>query len=274
MKGLLFDDSQYDFLISEIRKVIRESRKEVTKTINTKLLETYWKIGKIIIENENKNAITPKSSRQIILMLSKFLTKELGKGFSRANLFNMRKFFIEFPDVQTVSGQLSWSHYCELLTISDKQKRNFYTVESIDEKWSVRELRRQINSALYERLLLSKGKINKKTVLSLAEKGQEVSKPEDIIKSPYVFEFLGIPENKQISDAGQLNTYLNYFKTEINDKEDNPPIGIILCAEKEEIAAEYILSGIENNVFASKFTYILPNKEELINELEKVMSNK
>lgn len=325
-------------LAKEIREIIHTARNNVAKTINTQLLETYWNIGKLIIENEQKNKINSTSSRQIILELSKILTKELGKGFSRANLFNMRKFYIEYKNVQTLSGQLSWSHYCELLVLEDVEKRAFYTKESINSKWSVRELKRQVNSSLYERLLLSKGEINKKMVLELSEKGMEIEKAEDIIKSPYVFEFLGVPENKplfekdlefklirhieefllelgkgfmfvgsqqritinnvhyyvdmvfynkilksyilielktrklQISDAGQLNTYLNYYKTEINEPEDNPPIGIILCAEKDEIAAEYILEGFDNNLFASKFVYVLPNKEELINELEKIVN--
>jgi predicted nuclease of restriction endonuclease-like (RecB) superfamily len=250
----------------------------------------------------------------------------------------MRKFFIEYPSVQTLSGQLNWSHICELLIIEDKDKRKFYEKEIVNSNWSIRELKRQLNSSLYERLLLSEGKPNKEKVLNLAKKGQELAKPEDIIKSPYVFEFLGVPENKpllekdlesklirhiedfllelgkgfmyvgsqqritlnnthyyvdmvfynkilksyilielktsklKISDAGQLNTYLNYYKTEINDEGDNPPIGIILCAEKDEITAEYILSGLENNVFASKFTYVLPNKEKLIEEVKSIMN--
>lgn len=185
--------------------------------------------------------------------------------------------------------------------------------------------------------MLSKGETNKKELLELSQQGQQILKPQDIVKNPYVFEFLGVPEHKpilekelekklirhiedfllelgrgfmllgsqqrvtinnthyyvdmvfynkilrcyilielktnklQINHAGQLNTYLNYFKTEVNDKDDNPPIGIILCAEKDEIAAEYILGGLENNVFASKFTYVLPDKDELIRELENVI---
>ena len=334
------DNDRYIKLVDNIRNIILDTRKNIAKSINTELLHTYWEIGKLIINNENKNNVNSKSARQIILELSKILAKELGKGFSRANLFNMRKFFLEYPNVQTLSGHLSWSHYCELLSIENAEKRNYYKNETINSKWSIRELKRQISSSLYERLLLSKGELNKKIVLDLAEKGQEIIKPEDIIKSPYVFEFLGIPENKpllekdlelklirhiedfllelgkgfmfvgsqqrvtinnthyyvdmvfynkiirsyilielktrklQISDAGQLNTYLNYYKTEINEKDDNPPIGIILCAEKDEISAEYILEGFTNDIFASKFTYILPDKEKLIKELEVVMNKK
>lgn len=332
-------DLSQNGLIENIKKIILNARKSVAISVNHELIATYWSIGKEIIENEKVNDVDSKSSRQLILELSKQLTSEIGKGFSRSNLFNMRKFYLEYTDVQTLSGQLTWSHICEILIIEDLQKRSFYENETINSSWSVRELKRQIDSSLYERLLLSKGKANKEHVLQLSKKGQQLTKPEDIVKNPYVFEFLGVPEHKpilekelekrlirhiedfllelgrgfmfvgsqqritinnthyyvdmvfynkvlrcyilielkttklKINDAGQLNTYLNYYKTEINDKEDNPPIGIILCAEKDEVAAEYILGGLENNVFASKFTYVLPNKEELIRELENVIKN-
>lgn len=329
---------EYNQLIESIRNIILNARKNIAQNINHELIAAYWRIGKEIVESETNNNIDSQSSRQLILSLSKRLTTEVGKGFSRANLFNMRKFYIEYPDVQTLSGHLNWSHFCELLIINDKLKRDFYEKESVNSSWSVRELKRQINSSLYERLLLSDGNVNKNTVLKLGKQGHELVKPEDVVKNPYVFEFLGIPENKpilekdleirlirhiedfllelgrgfmfvgsqqrvtinnthhyvdmvfynrilksyilielktrklKISDAGQLNTYLNYYKTEVNDLNDNPPIGIIICAEKDEVGAEYIMSGFDNNVFASKFTYVLPDKEELIKELEVVMS--
>lgn len=325
-------------LIKSIREIILNARKAISINVNNELIAAYWNIGKEIVKNETTNKMDSTSSRKIILDLSKQLTAEIGKGFSRSNLFNMRKFYLEYPDVQTLSGQLTWSHICELLIIENKQKRGFYEKETINSSWSVRELKRQIDSSLYERLLLSKGKTNKKHVITLSKKGQQITNPEDIVKNPYVFEFLGIPEHKpilekelerklirhiedfllelgrgfmfvgsqqritvnnthyyvdmvfynkilcsyilielkttklKVNDAGQLNTYLNYYKTEVNEKNDNPPIGIILCTEKDEIAAEYILSGFENNVFASKFTYVLPNKEDLIRELENVIN--
>ena len=326
-------------LLESIKHIVLNARKSVSQKVNQELVLTYWQIGKEIVETEQKNNIDNQTSRQIILNLSKQLTNEIGKGFSRSNLFNMRKFYIEYPNVQTVSGQLTWSFICELLIIEDKDKRSFYEKEITNASWSFRELKRQIDSSLYERLLLTKGKTNKDKVLELAQKGQELNKAEDVLKNPYVFEFLGIPENKpilekdleaklirhiedfllelgkgfmfvgsqqritinnthyyvdmvfynkilrcyilielkttklNIADGGQLNTYLNYYKTEVNDETDNPPIGIILCAEKDEITAEYILGGFENNVFASKYVTILPNKEKLIEEVENVMNN-
>jgi len=327
-------------LIDSIKTIIINSRKNIAQKVNQALILTYWEIGKLIVENERKKGIDKQSTRQFILSLSKKLTDELGRGFSRSNLFNMRKFYLEYKNVQTVSGQLSWSHICELLIIDDKDKRNFYEKETINANWSIRELKRQIESSLYERLILSQGKQNKNIIIELSEKGQELAKPEDIIKNPYVFEFLGIPENKpvlekdlerklirhieefllelgkgfmfvgsqqritlnnthhyvdmvfynkilksyilielktrklKITDAGQLNTYLNYYKTEVNEEDDNPPIGIILCTDKDEITAEYILNGLENNVFASKFTYVLPEKEKLIKEVENVLKER
>lgn len=136
-----------------------------------------------------------------ITTISKDLTNKFGKGFSRANIWNMMAFYKEYGSVQTVSERLSWSHYCELLSISDKDKRHFYEVECINSKWSVRELRRQISSSLFERLLLSNGEANKQRVLDLALKGNEIAKPEDIVKDPYVFEFLGIPEDKPMMES-------------------------------------------------------------------------
>ena len=141
---------------------------------------------------------------------------------------------------------MSWSHYCELLSISDPDKRSFYEKEAANSNWSVRELKRQIASSLFERLLLSKGDVNKEKVLALAAKGNEIAQPEDIIRDPYVFEFLGLPE-------------------------DNPPIGIILCSDKDSITAEYALGGLSNNIFASRYVLYMPNKDQLIAQVENVL---
>ena len=151
-------------LIDNIKSIIVNSRKSVAQKVNQALIITYWEIGKTIVENERKKGIDTQTSRQLILSLSKKLTRELGRGFSRSNLFNMRKFFLEYKTVQTLSGQLSWSHICELLIIEDKDKRSFYEKETMNANWSIRELKRQIDSSLYERLILSQGKQNKEIV--------------------------------------------------------------------------------------------------------------
>ncbi len=326
-------------MILEIRELLENARKNVAQQVNTQLLTTYWNIGRIIVEYEQQNQIRADYGKQTLRELSKELTREFGKGFSRSNLQNMRAFYLAYEKCQTVSGKLSWSHYCELLSITDENKRSFYEKESINSGWSVRELKRQIDSSLYERLLLSSGDANKEKVLSLAQKGIEINQPADIIRDPYVFEFLGVPENKPILEsdlekalvvqiekfllelgrgfmfvgtqqrvtlnnthyyvdmvfynkilrayvlielktkkltpeaAGQLNMYLNYYAAEVNDPDDNPPIGIILCTEKDSIAAEYALGGLSNNIFASRYVLYMPDKEQLIAQVEAVLKN-
>lgn len=190
-----------DSMMNEIRELLLNARQRVAVQVNTELLSTYWNVGKIIVEHEQKNKDRADYGKQTLKELSKQLTKEFGKGFSVSNLQFMRRFYQNYQIQQTVSVKLSWSHYCELLTISDPDKRSFYEKEAINSGWSTRELKRQISTSLYERLLLSEGKTNKETVLALAEKEIEMSTPLDIIKDPYVFEFLGVPENKPMLDS-------------------------------------------------------------------------
>ena len=161
----------------------------MAQQVNAQLLTIYWNIGRIIVEYEQQNQIRAEYGKQTLKELSRELTWEFGKGFSRSNLQNMRAFYLAYEKCQTVSGKLSWSHYCELLSISDDSKRSFYEKESVNSGWSVRELKRQIDSSLYERLLLSSGDANKEKVLSLAQKGIEINQPADSIRAPYVFEF-------------------------------------------------------------------------------------
>lgn len=295
-------------------------------------------IGRVIVEDELKNNRGEYGKKQL-LAISKNLTNKFGKGFSQSNLYNMKMFYTKYPIFQSVTGKLSWTHYCELLYISDDDKRSFYEKEAINANWSVRELKRQISSSLFERLLLSNGETNKKKVLELALKGNEIAKPEDIVKDPYVFEFLGLPENKPMMESdleealvrqiekfllelgkgfmfvgtqqrvtfgnthyyvdmvfynkilksyvlielktiklmpeavGQLNMYLNYYTAEINDENDNPPIGLILCTDKGNVDMQYALGGLSNNIFASKYVTYMPDKEQLIAQVEAVLSS-
>lgn len=190
-----------DSMMNEIRELLLNARQRVAVQVNTELLSTYWNIGKIIVEHEQENKNRADYGKQTLKQLSKELTREFGKGFSVSNLQFMRRFYQSYQIQQTVSVKLSWSHYCELLTISDLDKRSFYEKETINSGWSIRELKRQISTSLYERLLLSEGKTNKETVIALAEKGIEMSTPLDMIKDPYVFEFLGVPENKPMLES-------------------------------------------------------------------------
>ncbi len=324
-------------IVEEIKTVMETARSNVTRQVNNELLNTYWNIGRIICEYEQSNPERADYGKQTLKELAKELTKEFGKGFSRANLYNMRLFYLMYEKVQTLSGKLSWSHYCELLSISDKDKRSFYEKEAINSNWSVRELKRQIDSSLFEKLLLSRGNADKEQVMEMAIQGNEINKPADIIRDPYVFEFLGLPEDKPVMEsdfekalvrqiekfllelgrgfmfvgtqqrvtvnnthyyvdmvfynkilrayvlielkttkftpeaAGQINMYLNYYAAEVNDPDDNPPIGIVLCTDKDKITAEYALGGLENNIFASKYVLYMPNKEQLVRQVEAVL---
>ena len=333
MQSLTFNKK----IIEDIKEVIVSSRQKVAYEVNNTMLLAYWNVGKIIVENEQNGNIKAEYGKQVMKELSKELRKILGSGFSVSNLFNMRRFYITYPKFQTLSGKLSWSHYCELLSIENTDERNFYEKECINSNWSVRELKRQIDTSLFERLLLSEGKSNKEKVYTLSKEGQTINVPEDILKEPYVFEFLNLKEPKPILEkdlerklvkhmedfllelgkgfmfvgtqqritlgnthyyvdmvfynkilkcyvlidlkigkmkpeyAGQMNMYLNYYDSEINDEYDNKPIGIILCKGKKEIDMEYALGGLSNNIFASTYTYYIPNKEQLISEVEKVL---
>ena len=327
-------------VVHEIGDLLTAARSNVARQVNNELLSTYWNIGRIIAEYEQTVPERADYGKQTLKELSKALTAEFGKGFSRANLYNMRQFYLSYEKVQSVTGKLTWTHYCELLTISDPDKRSFYEKEAVNSNWSVRELKRQIDSSLFERLLLSRGDANKEQVLALAEKGIEIAEPSDLIRDPYVFEFLGIPEDKPMLEsdleralvqqiekfllelgrgfmfvgtqqrvtinnthyyvdmvfynkilrayvlielkttkltpeaAGQINMYLNYYASEVNDSDDKPPIGIILCTEKDSITAEYALGGLSNNIFASRYVLYMPNKEQLIAQVEAVLKKR
>ena len=330
-------DNIHQDVYNNIKQLMDQARNKMSREVNNILIQTYWEIGRIIVEDEQGNSDRAEYGKKLIADLSKRLTKEYGKGFSKSNLFNMRNFYLSFPIFQTVSGKLSWSHYCELLSISDENKRRFYEKETVQANWSVRELKRQIKTSLFERLLLSSGDENKQKVLDLALKGNEINKASDIVKDPYVFEFLGFPEEKLVMESdlekslmthiekfllelgkgfmyvgtqqritlgnthyyvdmvfynkilksyvlielktgklmpeavGQLNMYLNYYKTEVNDETDHEPIGIILCTDKDSIQAEYALGSLSNQIFASKYTLYIPDREVLEEQVERVL---
>ena len=199
-------------LIESIKEIIITSRKNIVHSVNTEMLSAYWNIGRIIIENEQKNKERAQYGEQTLKHISKLLKEELGNGFSISNLQFMRRLFLTYPNQQTLSVKLSWSHYCELLTITEDSKRSFYEKECIASKWSVRELKRQLDSSFYERLLLSRGQGSKEEVKRLAEKGQEIEKPEDILRDPYVFEFVGLPENKPVMEADLEEALINHIE--------------------------------------------------------------
>jgi predicted nuclease of restriction endonuclease-like (RecB) superfamily len=223
--------AKYKYLLKEISTLVEQGRNNVVRHINTELLFTYWHVGRLIVEQEVKDKNNEQSTREMMIVLSKELTREVGRGFSRSNLVYMRLFYLNYKFVRTVSGQvqpmtgqtasdqkarkqkagqtlsdqnlqtifteLSWSHYNELLKISAPFERSFYQQQTILENWSVRELERQINSALFERIALSK---NPKSVMKLALKGNVIKKDTDLTRDPYVLEFLNIPEHHSYSE--------------------------------------------------------------------------
>ena len=184
---------------AEISNLLKEARKSIVSNINTTMTKTYFLIGKRIVEEEQSGNERAEYGENLIKNLSKRLTEEFGKGFSKRNLWQMKQFYLAYSKVQTVSAQfkLSWSHYLILMRMENTEERNFYEIESIQNNWSLRELRRQIDSALYERLVLSR---DKEKVKELAFKGQVIEKPEDVVKDPYILEFLGLEEQSNYSE--------------------------------------------------------------------------
>jgi len=337
----------YNNLLDKIANIFSEARGKVVREINRAQVLAYWEIGREIIEFEQKGKTRAEYGKELIDRLSKDLTEKIGRGFSSTNLKMMRLFYQNFPIRQTLSDEsqkpqtlsskfepmLSWSHYCELLKVEETLARSFYEQEAIQNNWSVRELKRQINSMLFERLSLSK---DTKAVMKMAKKGQIVEKPEDAIKDPYILEFLNLKEEtsytesqleqaiidklqyfllelgkgfsfvarqKRITivnrhyyidlvfynrllkcfvlidlktgeldhaDIGQMNFYLNYFKENEKQEDENDPIGLILCAKKDDIFAKYVLGGLNNKVFSSKYKLALPSEKELRLKLKSI----
>lgn len=185
-------------LIFNIEQTVTKAKEKLSTSVNNTITETYWQIGKYIVETEQDGKIKAAYGKKLLTTLSHELTLRLGKGYSRPNLNNMRKFYLKYPNCQTVSDKLSWSHICELIKLDDDLERSFYERQTVNENWSVRELQRQIDSALFLRLAVSR---DKEGILSLAQRGIEVQKPEDVIKSTYTLEFLNLPESSQYTES-------------------------------------------------------------------------
>ena len=328
---------KYENLLTNIGTAIETARQNAVRAINTELVKANWEIGRHIVEYEQHGQERAEYGSELLTRLSKDLRQRYGKGFGRRNMLDMRRFYLAYQKWQTVSAKLSWSHYIALIGISDDTARKFYEKHTLNENLSVRELERQIDSSLFERLALSK---DKKGVLQLSEKGHVVSHPTEAVKDPYVLDFLKIPQshkmtekgleqkiidnlqmfllelgkgfafvarqyrislrNKHYSidlvfyhrilkcfilidlkirnvthgDIGQMNLYLNYFKTEENVEGDNEPIGIILSAGKDEVLVEFATGGISNKIFVSKYQLYLPDKKQLQKKVKAIMDSK
>lgn len=203
-------NSNYIELLNSVSKVLEEARQKTIRQINTVMVETYWQIGKLIVKEEQRGKERAEYGEELIKNLSNDLTKKFGRGFTTANLWNMRQFFSTYPKLYAVRREseedklyamrryLSWTHFRILMRLEDPLARQFYEIETAKNNWSSRELERQINSLLFERLALSK---DKKKVLELSQRGQIIEKPEDAVKNPYVLEFLGIPEKSYYTES-------------------------------------------------------------------------
>lgn len=201
-------EENVDSVFNTIKELVVNSRSRVYSVVNTEMLNLYWNIGKIIMmiqEGDERAAY----GETVLDKLSQKLTAEFGKGFSSRNLRTMRKFYLVFPIWKTVSSKLSWSHYLEIIKIDEEHKRNFYIKEAINTGWSVRELQRQISSLLYERLVLSK---DKDKILKLALVGQEIKTSKDLVKDPFVLEFLDIKENTDYLESDLEKNILKHLK--------------------------------------------------------------
>jgi predicted nuclease of restriction endonuclease-like (RecB) superfamily len=186
-----------DVTYQSIREILEKARSTAYRTINYAMVQAYWHVGKVIVEEEQKGKEKAEYGQALIKELSKKLTKEYGRGLNERNLWHIRNFYLIFPKVNALRSELSWTHYRLLLRVENEDARHFYIIESIDNNWSTRELERQINSLLFERIALSK---NKERVKELSTKGHVIQKPEDIIKDPYVLEFLNLRESKDFME--------------------------------------------------------------------------
>jgi len=323
---------QYTYLLHKISNTYAVGRQKTIAAINTNMVLTYWQIGQHIVKFEQGGNAKAEYGTALLAKLSKDLALSHGKGFSLSNVKRMRQFYLVFPNGATVSHHLGWSIYVELLKIDNALERSFYEQQTIIENWNVRELIRQKKSSLFLRLAASK---DKEGVLQLAKEGQKVEKPSDILREPYIFEFLKIPEPYHLSetdlekslidnlqhfllelgkgfafigrqyritlgnrhhyvdlvfyhrilkcfvlidlkreeasyqDVGQMNMYLGYFENEENTEGDNPPIGIVLAKEKDDLLVQYAMHNISSQLFVNKYQLYLPNEEELKQLIQK-----
>jgi predicted nuclease of restriction endonuclease-like (RecB) superfamily len=346
----------YSGLVAAIGAAHQTAQRHAVQAINVALTLRNWLVGYYIVEYEQRGSDRAEYGTRLLETLAKDLPRQLGRGFAQRNLFTFRQFYIRYPILQSVIAkfaltlpyacstpftpfdwqddayfirlfeELSWTHLIELTRIDDPLRRAFYEVETLKNRWSVQELKRQINSLLYERVGLSR---DTDGVLALAKEGEVVTTPAEMVRDPYVFEFLGLKKEELYAEskleralldnlqafllelgrgfcfvarqrrvtfdnehywidlllynrrlkclvaidlilgpfrheyAGAMNFYLNYLKAEEMEKDENPPVGILLCLEKNETHVEYALGGMSNRIFVSRYLPHIPSKEEL-----------
>jgi predicted nuclease of restriction endonuclease-like (RecB) superfamily len=322
-----------EILFTEVKQIIEQARNTVYRTANFEMVQAHWNIGKRIVEEEQKGEERATYGKQLVKQLSKKLQAKYGKGYSTSNLWYMRQFYSNFKKIHAVSGELSWTHYRMLLKVYDDKARMYYMQEAIAQNWNTRTLERQINTQYYERILSN----NPKEVPSIpvAKNELQIYQPKDVIKDPFLLEFLDIKPKEKIlekeleqallnqlqsfllelgkgfsfverqyrfstdtkhfyvdlvfynyilkcfvlidlkttelthKDIGQMDFYVRYFEDKVKLESDNPTIGIILCAEKDNTIAKYSLLNESKQIFASKYKTYLPTLKELEQEIER-----
>ncbi len=349
----------YDVLLTDVARVVEESRRAAARSVNAIMTATYWLIGRRIVEEEQAGSARARYGEALLERLSSDLVRRFGRGFSVRNLRQMRAFYLAWPNRQTLSAgsevgpikattairqtpsaetgpsasfPLPWSHYARLLQVPNPLARAFYEVEALRGGWSFRQLARQIDSQFYERTALSRDKAKMLTKGARARPEDHVT-PEEELKDPYVLEFLNLKDEYSESDieealiqhleafllelggdftfvgrqrrlrvgdawyrvdllffhrtlrclvvidlklgefthadAGQMHLYLNYAREHWTMPEENPPVGLILCAKKDHAVAKYALEGLRNKVLAAEYRTALPRERVLVEEIEK-----
>ncbi len=317
--------------VKQIKEIITSAQNKAIRAVNIERVIMYWKIGEKIFVEEQNGKERAEYGAYITKQLSTELTKEFGSGFSVRQLERSRQFYKEFPIASTLRTQLNWSQYKLLTRIDDKDKQSYYIEEACKNNWSARQLERQINSHLYERLLLS---TNKEKVLAVAKGEEKPSNAKDIIKDPMVLEFLGLKPQAEYyekdfeqaiitniqhfllelgngfsfvarqkrlqleddkyfvdlvfynrllrcfvvieiktqklthQDIGQLQMYVNYYDRYEKEKDENPTIGILLCADKNDTMVELVLPDNNNSILASKYQLYLPTKGQILKQIK------
>lgn len=328
-------DLEINSLYESIAVIIENARKNVRRSVNNTMVACYWNIGKLIVENEQFGEKRAAYGKDLLKNISIRLTANFGKGYRVTNLRYMRQFYSAFPKYHAVSDELSWTHYRILLKVEDERARRWYLEEAAKENWSTRALERQINSFYYQRLLSSS---HKEPVIEEAKSKTVSIQAEDIIKDPYMLEFLGLKNRPEYTetelesalmdnlqtfllelgagfsfvarqkhidlsgdhfyidmvfynyklkcfvlidlkrgklthqDIGQMDTYIRIYEDKIRDADDNPTIGLILCADKNESLAKYSLLADNKHLFASRYQLYLPSEDELQRELDRELA--
>lgn len=321
----------------QIRKVLSSAKSKIAHSVNSTVVNAYWLVGKYIVEFEQEGNARAEYGKGLLKRLSAALTPDFGKGFSVTNLQFMRLLYMRIQNYESLPHNLSWTHYIALMKVKDDTAMRFYLQECATSNWSTRQLERQIHTLYYERLLSSR---DKSAVEAEANKSKadEVFNPREIIRDPYILEFLGIPQGehflesdledllisklqkfllelgrgfafiarqKRISfdndhfyidlvfysiparcyvlidlktgklthqDIGQMQMYVNYYTRTQMNAGDNPPVGIVLCAEKNDTVVRFTLPENKQQIFASQYLTNMPSEEELrdlINESRK-----